>query len=154
MTHICVSKLSIIGSDNGLSPGRRQAIIRTNDGMLLFGPLRTNFSKILSKIHIFSLKNAFENIVCEMASIFTRPQCVKPIQAQPNNNDVNTHIYTMTTSLYHYIENLRNPHHILAFCNSKFIFDMSHGIANRLPLYFVMYAPDSRLISKIKTYKL
>ena len=27
VTHICVSKLIIIGSDNGLSPGRRQAII-------------------------------------------------------------------------------------------------------------------------------
>ena len=27
VTHICVSKLAIIGSDNGLSPGRRQAII-------------------------------------------------------------------------------------------------------------------------------
>ena len=27
MTHICVSELSILGSDNGLSPGRRQAII-------------------------------------------------------------------------------------------------------------------------------
>ena len=27
LTHICVSKLSILGSDNGLSPGRQQAII-------------------------------------------------------------------------------------------------------------------------------
>ena len=27
VTHICVSKLTIIGSDNGLSPDRRQAII-------------------------------------------------------------------------------------------------------------------------------
>ena len=27
VTHICVSKLIIIGSDNGLSPSRRQAII-------------------------------------------------------------------------------------------------------------------------------
>ena len=27
MTHICVSKLNTIGSDNGLSPDRRQAII-------------------------------------------------------------------------------------------------------------------------------
>ena len=27
VTHICVSKLTTIGSDNGLSPGRRQAII-------------------------------------------------------------------------------------------------------------------------------
>ena len=35
VTHICVSKLTIIGSDNGLSPGRRQAIIWTNAGILL-----------------------------------------------------------------------------------------------------------------------
>ena len=35
MTHICVSKLTIIGSDNGLSPGRRQAIIWTNDNILV-----------------------------------------------------------------------------------------------------------------------
>ena len=27
VTHICVGKQTIIGSDNGLSPGRRQAII-------------------------------------------------------------------------------------------------------------------------------
>ena len=56
MTHICVGKLTIIGSDNGLSPGRRQAIIWTNDGILLIGPLGTNFSEILIEIHTFSLK--------------------------------------------------------------------------------------------------
>ena len=56
MTHICVGKLTIISSDNGLSPGRRQAIIRTNAGILLIGPLRTNFSGILSEIHTFSFK--------------------------------------------------------------------------------------------------
>ena len=27
VTHICVGNLTIIGPDNGLSPGRRQAII-------------------------------------------------------------------------------------------------------------------------------
>ena len=54
--HICVSKLSIIGSDNGLSPGRRQAIIWTNAGILLIRTLRTNFSKIFSEIHAFSFK--------------------------------------------------------------------------------------------------
>ena len=32
VTYICVSKLTIIGSDNGLSPGRRQAIIWTSAG--------------------------------------------------------------------------------------------------------------------------
>ena len=40
VTHICVSKLTIIGSDNGLASGRRQTIIWTNDGILLIGPLR------------------------------------------------------------------------------------------------------------------
>ena len=44
VTLICVSKLTIIGSDNGLSPGRRQAIIWINAGILLIGPLGTNFS--------------------------------------------------------------------------------------------------------------
>ena len=32
---------AIIGSDNGLSPDRHQAIIWTNAGILLIGPLRT-----------------------------------------------------------------------------------------------------------------
>ena len=56
VTHICVSKLTIIGSDNGLSPDRHQAIIWTNDGILLIGPLGTNFSEILIEIHAFSFK--------------------------------------------------------------------------------------------------
>ena len=56
VTHICVSKLTTTGSDNGLSPGRRQAIIWTNDGILLIGPLGTNFSEILIGIQTFSLK--------------------------------------------------------------------------------------------------
>ena len=55
VTHICVRNLTIIGSDNGLSPGRRQAIIWTNAGILLIGPLGTNFSEILIEIHIFSI---------------------------------------------------------------------------------------------------
>ena len=75
-THICVSKLTIIGPDNGLSPGRRQAIIWTNAGMLLIGPVGTIFSEILIRIHTLSLKkNAFEN-VWETAAISSRPQCV------------------------------------------------------------------------------
>ena len=52
-THICVRKLTNIGSDNGLSPGRRQAIIWTNVGILLIGPLETNFSEILIENHTF-----------------------------------------------------------------------------------------------------
>ena len=56
MTHLCVSKLTIIGSDNGLSPDRRQAIIWTNTGLLLIGPFGTNFSEIFIEILIFSFK--------------------------------------------------------------------------------------------------
>ena len=51
---ICVGKLTNIGSDNGLSPGRRQAIIWTNAGILLIGPLGTNFSEFLIVIHTYS----------------------------------------------------------------------------------------------------
>ena len=53
MTHICVGKLDIIGSDNGLSPNRRQAIIWTNAGMLLVEPSGTNVSEIRIAINTF-----------------------------------------------------------------------------------------------------
>ena len=56
MTHISVRKQTIIGSGNGLSPGRRQAIIWTNAAILLIGTIGTNFSEILIEIHQFSFK--------------------------------------------------------------------------------------------------
>ena len=56
VTHICVSNLTTIGSVNCLSPGRRQAITWTNAGILLIGPLGTNFSEILIEIPTFSFK--------------------------------------------------------------------------------------------------
>ena len=59
VTHICVSKVANMGSDNGLPPGRRQVIIWTNVGILLSGPLATNFSEILIEVYIFSLKNMY-----------------------------------------------------------------------------------------------
>ena len=56
-THMCVSKLTITGSNNRLSPGRYQAIIWTNARILLIGPLGTNFGEIQSKfIHFHSRK--------------------------------------------------------------------------------------------------
>ena len=78
MTHNCVSILTIIGSDNGLSPGRRHAIIWTNDGILLIGPLVTKIQWNLNRnLHIFIQENAFENVVWIMTSFSSRPQCVK-----------------------------------------------------------------------------
>ena len=70
MTHICVSELTIIGSDNALSPGRRQAIILTNAGILLIAPLGTNFNEILIEALTFYIQeNVFKGVVCEMAAI-------------------------------------------------------------------------------------
>ena len=69
VTHICVSKLTIIGSDNGLSPGRRQAIIRTKAGILSIGPLGTNISEILIGIETFS----FKKMHLKMSSAKWRP---------------------------------------------------------------------------------
>ena len=54
--HICVSKLNIIGSDNGLMPRQHQAIIWTNAGILLIESLQTNFSEILIEIDTFPFK--------------------------------------------------------------------------------------------------
>ena len=77
VTHICVSNLIIIGSDNGLLPSRRQAIIWTGVGILLIEPLGTNFSEMFIEIHTFLLKkNPFENVVWKMAAILSWPQCV------------------------------------------------------------------------------
>ena len=56
VTHICVSKLTTISSDNGLLPGRGPAIIWTNAGILLIGLLGTSGSDMLIKIQTFSLK--------------------------------------------------------------------------------------------------
>ena len=41
---MCVDNLISIGLDNGLALGRRQAVIRTNAGIVLTGPMGTNFS--------------------------------------------------------------------------------------------------------------
>ena len=72
MTHICVGKLTIIGPDNGLSPERRQAIIWTNAGILLIGPLGTNFSEILIEILTFS----FKKMRMKVSSAKRRPFCL------------------------------------------------------------------------------
>ena len=70
MAKICVSKLTIIGSDNGLSPGRRQAIIWTNAGILLIRPLGTNFNGILIEIETFLFKKIYFNCRLENGGHF------------------------------------------------------------------------------------
>ena len=72
VTDTRISKLTIIGSDIGLSPGRRKAIIWTNAVILLIGPLWTNFSKIWIRIQTFSFKKMHLN----MSSGKCRPFCL------------------------------------------------------------------------------
>ena len=71
VTHICVSKVTIIVSDNGLSPGRRQAIIWNNAGILLIGTLGTNFNEILIEILTFS----FKKMRLKVSSAKRQPLC-------------------------------------------------------------------------------
>ena len=72
VTNICVGNLTSLGPDNGLSPGRRQSIIWTDAGILLIGPLGTNFSEILIDIHTFS----FTKMHLKMSSAKCRPFCL------------------------------------------------------------------------------
>ena len=72
MTHTCLSKLTIIGSDNGLTPGRRQAIIWTNAGILLIRPSGTNFNEMLIEILTFS----FMKMRLNVSSAKSRPFCL------------------------------------------------------------------------------
>ena len=63
MTHLCVGNLTIIGPDNGLAPARRQAIIWTNAGILLIGPVETKFNAILSELVAFLFKKIRLNVM-------------------------------------------------------------------------------------------
>ena len=81
VTHICVSRLTIIGSDNGLSPGRRQAIIWTNAGILLIRPLGTNFNEMWIEILAFS----FMKMRLKVSSAKWRPFCFGLNELRPND---------------------------------------------------------------------
>ena len=70
--HVCIDNLTINASDNGLSPGRRQAIIWTNAGILLIEPLGTKFSEISIEIYTFS----FEKMHLNMSSGKCWPFCL------------------------------------------------------------------------------
>ena len=67
-----------IGSDNGLLRGRRQAIVWTNAGMLLIGPLGINFNEIRFGILTFSFKKMYLKLPSvKMATILFSGRWVK-----------------------------------------------------------------------------
>ena len=98
VTHICVSKFSSIGADNGLSPGRRQAIIWTNARKLLIRPFGTNFNEMLIEILTFS----FLKMCLKVSSAKWRPFCLVPnVLNRKNHNNVIKLLYLRIKSWIH-----------------------------------------------------
>ena len=103
VTHICLGDLTTIGSDNGLSPGWRQAIIWTNAGLLLIEHLGTNFSEILIEIHIFS----FRKMHLKMSSAKWRPFCLGLNMLTPERYKSNSlSMYWSNSRKYHKINHM------------------------------------------------
>ena len=99
--YICVSKLSLIGSDNGLWPGRCQVNIWTNAGILLIGTLGTKIQWNLNRnLYIFIQENAFTNVVWKMVAILSRPQCVNRVTSVMFINKFVTYTLIPCVSFY------------------------------------------------------
>ena len=110
VTHICVCKLTIIGSDNSLSswtaPSHYQNQCWIIVNWTLTKELQWNFNR---NSNILIQENAFESVVCEVASILSRPQCVNARQetyqwwwgslASPGINEL---IFVEPVSVIHY----------------------------------------------------
>ena len=101
VTSICVSNLTIIGSENGLSPGRRRVIIWTNAGILLIGPFGTNFSEILIEIQTFPFKNmSLKMSSAKWWSFCLGLKCAKKTRNQYLTSSTLTEIWTEAVWLF------------------------------------------------------
>ena len=123
--HKCVSKLTIIGSDNGLSPGRRQAIIWTNAGMLLIWPLGTNFIEILIRIQTFS----FKKMHLKMASATWRPFCL-------GLNELNITIQCI-------LRNMHKVHGPICFFFGQYLWILSLRVTGPEAITRQLYCPSA-----------
>ena len=72
-THKYISELTIIGSDNGLLPFRRQVIIWPKAGIFWIGPLETKLNVISIEIHAFS---SFRKMRLKLSSVKWWPFCI------------------------------------------------------------------------------
>ena len=103
-----LSKLNIIGSDNDLSPVCRQAIIWTNAGILLIGPLGTHFSEMLIEIYTFS----FKKMQVKMLSVKRQPFCLG-LNVLNRMNCTICHKAIFHTTFFHYLSSV--PEKLLWF---------------------------------------
>ena len=138
VTHICVSKLTIIGSDNGLSPGQRQAIIWTKAGILLIGLLGTNFIEILTGIQ----KVSFKKMHLKMSSAKWHPFC-------PGLNVLNVHslLGVPCLSLQYYI-----PWHVISYHIVIELGYISCRRYNNMEKIYVLMTYDSRASAQLLQY--
>ena len=138
VTHICVGKLTIIGSYNGLSPGRRQAIIWTNAGILLIGSWTTKPKEILIAIHIFS----FKKMHLKMSSGKWQPCCLglSALMLLGTGEGLNgsTHASLMTF--------WQSYHPPLRWWGSNWRETMAHFIQNKMSLVAFGFHLGERLI--------
>ena len=77
VTHICVSIITIIGSDNGLLPCRCQALSEPVLEIVNWAIGKKLKWKCNRGVCIFILENEFENVVWKMAAILSQSQFVK-----------------------------------------------------------------------------
>ena len=73
VTHICVSTITMNGSDNGLAPSHYLNPYCNIVNWTLRSKLHLNLN---GNLYIFIQKNAFVNVVWKMADILSWPQCV------------------------------------------------------------------------------
>ena len=107
-THICIGKLTIIGSDNGLLPRRWQIIIWTSIGILLIGPLGTNFSEILLEVQ------TLKKITLKMSSV----KCC-PFHFSLNVlSHLSFYVHFISHILCYFLEN----HHNIGRCHQGLIY--------------------------------
>ena len=135
-THIYVSKLSIIGWDNGLLPGRRQAIISTNAGILLIRTLWTNFSEILSEIHAFS----FKKMHLKVSSAKWQPFCLGlneltlrdiAIYCNEIHTDLLLGLYSLRRHCLNGIKLRRSPDRLMCIMEFRFLGPSNGFVLNR-----------------------
>ena len=122
VTHTFVSNVTIIDSDNGLSPGRRQAIIWTNAGILLIGPLGTHFNEILIEIHTFLLKKMHLKMSAKW-----QPCCLGLIVSQFSTDQYN-HLAGFVRLSYLIIKHTRAPYTRYSNTNTIQSEKNKHGI--------------------------
>ena len=167
------------GSDNGLSPGRRQTIIWTYDDVVywrIYASLGLNVNTLLASIlthqgrisicvsrlshyldlrwivvdwnltqneQIFNQENTFENVVCQMAVILFRHQCIKTLA---HSSVQSVYIHSNANSYGRHFNTLRPRQNGRRFIDdiSNFIFSNEFHILFQNSLKFSSKDPYSQ----------